>query len=233
MEGVTLRIPEGLEQTNLAVHTIAFVALPDGRTVVGIQFAHMGGVAGYVSEIRGLGFCFANDLFNRFTRTLSGSFGDCVPQAPAGEASTERIPGSWANVDDCVGVLRLYGRDDGGLSLHRSAGRVGELYPSLDVETICSDALDGAVRREAGPVLLDTGWAVLSGTHSGSTQAASQEITAIHPPNAGGAASRKREVWAVGADGHTYVVSFAPEDCRLLVVKDNDVLAAMSFAPVA
>jgi len=224
MEGVDVHIDEGGHCTDQAVTHLAFAALPDDRTCVGLQLV----VAapdrlGYVVEVRGLHLNVANDVLNNRQRIIRDASGEHVLVAPPAHDEVVLIDGMWLSVDEILGLQVLYGAER--LLIGRSHERQGGRYHSQYVEEIWAlpprPAGPGGVfggrgryygffggwRRprpvQPGEVLVDLGYAVLAG--------ASGEVTAA---TAGGplslgteeAPALVRGVWVAGADGQRYAV---------------------------
>jgi len=70
MEGVDIFLPEGWRGTDQIITHQAFAALPDGRSVVGLQLAQTREHHVFVAESKALHLNLPNDLFNGFHRTL-------------------------------------------------------------------------------------------------------------------------------------------------------------------
>ncbi len=172
-EGVEIVLSEGWSGTDSALHQIAFAALPDGRTVVGLNYCRMGPRRGYVASIKGLHYNLPNDLFNGFERTLYTANGCVKLVSPAEKEGAIPLQSPWANVENRLGLVGLYGAET--LSLHRSRERRGGPLESLFVEEICHPLHIGPMRFEAGEIILDTGWAVLSGVDAESTRSFSDQ----------------------------------------------------------
>jgi hypothetical protein len=162
VEGVDLRLAEGWQGTDAAVHHLALAALPDAHTVVVLQWCVAADRRTYTLDVRGLQLGVPNDLFNGFHRQVNGGVGERVLQSPP--ASDERIDlGSrWATIDGGrIGVVGVYGGES--LVIDRSATRRGGQFRSLYVEELCWGTHPGTRSWEPGATLLDTGCAVLSG----------------------------------------------------------------------
>ncbi|MFH1024047.1 MAG: hypothetical protein V1809_11760 [Planctomycetota bacterium] len=198
MEGVNVTIDEGASCTDQAVTHIAFAALPDGRTCLCLQYvvAAADRVA-YFAEIKDLHVAVPNDLFNGFRRTVWSSAGKTVLASPPERSEALEFHGGWLNIDDCLGVVALYGGN--GLLIDRSASRRGGRYPSIFVEEVCLHIQNRVTRCRSGEVLADIGFALLSGATAESTARVR-----------GGAIpfSQKglRGVWVDGANGSRYAL---------------------------
>lgn len=195
-EGVEIRVDEGAFCTDQAVTHIAFAALPDDRTCLGLQCV----VAapdrlGIVVELKGLHLNIPNDLFNNYRRVITTAAGKQTLTAPAAQDAVTPLNSRWANVDGILGVAALYGGES--LLLDRAEKRRAGKYDSLYVEEINLTVKKGAFMPQPGSLLLDLGFAVLSGADAAETAAfEGGELKFAHP--------MVRGVWARGADGKTY-----------------------------
>ncbi|MGI5820034.1 MAG: hypothetical protein ACOX9R_18265 [Armatimonadota bacterium] len=98
-------------------HTVAFAALPDGRTTI------------YCSNARALapvellvheGMCLnvANDIFNGNRRTVYSQRASHEIRGVGAEAEQLPIDSPWVNVDDMLGVIEMDGRERFTLSIN-------------------------------------------------------------------------------------------------------------------
>jgi|GEM_PF-218052 len=71
IEGAEVELAEGWTGRDLATHYIAFAALPDGRTVVGLELIRLGKARVLVRSVKGLHLNLPNDFYNGFARTLA------------------------------------------------------------------------------------------------------------------------------------------------------------------
>jgi hypothetical protein len=198
MEGVDIRVDEGARCTDQAVTHLAFAALPDGRTCVGLQLV----VAaedrlGYLVELKGLHLNIANDCFNDFRRTLRGTSGEHILSAPPVPDETHALGSTWLAVDDVLGVAVLYGSQS--LLVDRSTLRRGGRYRSLFVEEVCSSVFRGIRPTQPGEVLVDVGFAVLTG-------ATAEVMAGLHGGPLDAEGDLVRGLWVEGADGRRYEV---------------------------
>ncbi|MEX0652748.1 MAG: hypothetical protein WD534_17330 [Phycisphaeraceae bacterium] len=201
MEGVNLRIPDGWTGTDRAVHQIAFAALPDGHTVVGLQYCRMLEHRHCVTAIKGLHLNLPNDLLNGNARTLHTPAGPVRLTAPPAQDECLDLGHAWLVVDERVGVVGLYG--GAGIVIDRSRDRRGGPYRSLFVDQICWPHQVGARPVESGAVVLDAGWAVLASAGVDETAHAAQHSRALPRASAGEAV---RGVVVRGQDGRVYHV---------------------------
>jgi hypothetical protein len=150
------------------VHQIAFVALPDHHTVVGLQYCRTEQCRTYLAEVKGLHLNVANDLYNHFKRRLTTAREEIVLESPAREDQVIKLGGKWINIDNCLGVVGIYGDEE--LAVHRSYQRRGGKYKSLYVDEICFHCEIGTQGVDPGTLVLDVGWAVISSADSGQTR---------------------------------------------------------------
>jgi hypothetical protein len=206
-EGMEISLAEGWRGGDSARHQIAFVALPDGHTVVGLQHCRTRHRRTYVSEVKGLHLNVPNDLFNGFTRQLVTARGPVALRSPCDRDHVLDLGSPWAVVDGRVGVVGLYGEEQ--LVVHRSPGRRGGKYGSLYVDEICLGCALGTAAVDPSTVLLDVGWAVLSATGTERTRRFAQ-ASAVLPLE--GVGSGLRGVRVPSLDGVPYVVlaNFGP-----------------------
>lgn len=198
-EGVDLVLAEGWRGHRSAVHQIAFVALPDAHTVIGLQHCRTGDHRTFLTEVKGLHLNLPNDLFNGFQRQLTTELGQVVLQSPANADQVLGLGGLWANVEGRIGVVGVYG--DKQLVVHRSQRRRGGKYASLYVDEICLGCHLGTWSVDPETLVLDAAWAVLSGVGVEQTQAFARHCVAIEVGRPALRAVRLR-----GLDGVVYVV---------------------------
>ena len=168
MEGVGVTIDEGASCTDQAVTHIAFAAIPDGQTCLCLQYVvAAAGRQGFLAELKNLHLVVPNDIFNGSRRTIRSSSGEFVLASPPERDETLAFPGAWLNVDNRLGVVALRGGAE--MLVTRSASRRGGRYQSVFAEEICLCARCGVAPSRPGEVLIDIGFAVLSGATAGVT----------------------------------------------------------------
>jgi hypothetical protein len=197
-EGMNLKVAEGWSGTDTARHHLAFAALPDGHTVVGLEYSHNTDRRSYLAELQGLHFAFANDFYNGFERRIFSASGERLLSLPAQEGVLP-LGGRWANIENHVGVIGIYGADE--LALHRSATRRGGKFSSLFAEEICYPCELETRAVEPNEVLLDIGWMVISQASARQTERAAQSISFF-------AAESVRAARVPGQDEKAYAVVF-------------------------
>jgi hypothetical protein len=211
-EGVDITLAEGWRGTDSATHQIAFAALPDNHTVIGLQYCRMNNRRGYVSQIKGMQFNLPNDLYNEYTRELDIDKGKSTFTSPPLKEECVSLSGKWANIENKIGLVGLYGAEN--LSIHRHPKRRAGALQSLFVEEICFPGIIKTKKFEAGEIILDAGWAVLS---SVDTNATKYFYTARQKVLLGAGYENVRAVRIEALDGKTYFViaNFDEEEVSL------------------
>ncbi|NLF32795.1 MAG: hypothetical protein GX591_18135 [Planctomycetes bacterium] len=201
IEGTKVEQAEGWKGEDLARQRLAYVALPDGHTVVGLQRCAAGGRRFYLTEVQGLRLNVANDLFNDFQRTLATEAGRTVVTTPAPRDELIDLHSRWVNVDDRLGAIGLYGAET--MHLRRTPRRCAGRYESLHVEQFAWSARLGAHDVMGGAVLFDVGWLAVSALDAAATAelAAANRHAALADLPAG-----LRGVRVRAADGAEYAV---------------------------
>lgn len=209
MEGVGLTLAEGWRGEESGLHQLAFVALPDGHTVVGLQHCRTVNHRTYLAEVKGLHLNLPNDLYNDFKRPLVTAQGTIVLTNPPGQDRLIELASPWANIDGRVGVVGLYGAEQ--LVVHQAKERRGGKYASLYVDEICFHCHLGTQSIEPNILILDVAWAILSQADASQTRRFGQHCT---PIPIDGAQPDIRGVYLPGLDGQFYLVlvNFAATD---------------------
>lgn len=198
MEGVNVEMAEGWSAPASAVHQIVYAVLPDDHTVLGLQFCRMGDHRGYVAEVKGLHLNLPNDLFNDFHRTVASGQGDFSLEAFS-ESTVLSLGSPWANVEDRLGIVGLYG--DSQLHVSRTPHR-RDAMQSLQVEQLCYPLKKGPFRVEADETILDCGWAALSAATADQTHSFATHTKTYYPEAEG-----LRQIQVQGMDGKTYLLA--------------------------
>jgi hypothetical protein len=168
-EGVKLSVPEGWNGTVMARSQIVFAALPDGHTVLGLQFCRTGNLRSFPLEVKGMRWRIPNDLYNNFSRTFITQNGDLALNSPCDKEEILSLNSKWINCEDKVGAVGLYGSDE--LTIHRVPDRSAGKLQSLYLEDVCMSCDLGARSVNANQILLDNGWAMLSTATAEQTRA--------------------------------------------------------------
>jgi hypothetical protein len=198
-EGTDVALAEGWRGDGLATHWIAYVALPDGHTVLGLQRCQTGDQRTYLVEAKGLHYNLPNDLFNGFSRRLVVEGDEVVLESPPQGEYILELGSTWANVEDRLGVVGIYGDDQ--LVIHRADRRRGGKYASLYVDELCWGCVVGTQSVDPGAVVLDVGWAVLSSVDAGRTAVFAEHCAAIDVEG-----TEMRAVRVQGLDSISYAV---------------------------
>lgn len=169
IEGTDLILAESWSGTDSARHQIVFAALPDNHTVVGLNHCRMGPRRGYVSTIKALNYVLPNDLYNDHRRVLVSASGETALTSPAADEEFVSLKSPWANLENRIGLVGLYGTDT--LTVDRHPARRAGVLASLHTEEIGFPARLGPQKFEAGETILDSGWAVIASQDSAGTRA--------------------------------------------------------------
>jgi hypothetical protein len=198
MEGVDVTFDEWVTCTDQALTRQAFAALPDGRTCLCLQqVTAAADRVGYLAELRDLHLVVPNDLFNGFRRTLWTASGQAWLDSPPAQDEVLALQSRWLNLDGRLGVVALSGGDT--LQVHRSAARRAGKFGSLFVEEICLHTRSGMERCAPGQVLVDIGFALLSGASAEATSRVCGGVLPHMPESC-------RGIWVDGADGIRYAL---------------------------
>ena len=211
-EGAEVEMAEGWRGKDMAVHHLAFAALPDGHTVVGLEYCRMGEKRGYVSQVKGMHFNLANDVYNDFERGVDTENCHVLLHSPAGSDGVMPLESRWASISGRAGLIGLYGAEQ--MVVSRSTRRRGGGYETLFVEEFCWPYVGGPQWFDPGSVLLDCGWMVVSGATTDRTRSLAGRAcgSQLQFENPG-----LRGVSVSGCDGKTYLViaNFGSESCRI------------------
>ena len=217
MEGVDVSIDEGGHVTDQATTCIAFAALTDGRTCLGLQYAETSPDRSvFTSVVKALHLNLPNDFHNGYRRSVGTAGGTLVLASPADRDEVIETESAWLNVDDVLGVVGIYG---GTLRIDRKTRPRGGKYENLRTEEICMDVQRGAVRRGYGEVIVDCGFAVLSRADAETTASFRAEKLTFDR-------EKVRGVKAVGLDEREYalVANFSDREVSLPVFGRDVVL---------
>jgi len=225
IDGVDVTVKEGWHGKNFAEHHIAFVALPDGRTVVGLEYVRTGNLRVYCHEAQGMHLNLPNDFYNRFERRLATSHGNIILKAPAQEYVLN-LDSRWANIEGRIGVLGLYGAET--LAVVRAVRRGAGPYPSLYVEEIAWFLKSGLTAFGAHSVIFDVGWAVASSVDAETTRGWAQANRAAVMDTG---SANLRCVRVHGFDKRDYIVlaNFGEAEARAELPVERDLAAGEIF----
>jgi len=214
-EGIDLSLKDGWKGSDLAEHHLAFVALPDGHTLIGLQYAHTLRKRAFALEVRGLGMQLINDFYNHHTRQLFTEQSSRSLQSPSASDTVEPLHSRWVNIDQRIGLAGIYGAED--LTLRRFASpRAGSLayLRSLQIEEFNWHCQTTTQTFAPQSVMLDVGWAVLSSVDAQATgRFAHQHIEQIiRMDEAVGCALRGMVVRGMDQQRYLILASFGTSD---------------------
>lgn len=218
VEGESYEIAEGIRGRDAIRHRIAFAALPDDATVVGLQKADVGPAAIYLASARGMHLNVGNDVFNGYRRRLSLPNADRLVRAD--EAIIERLDAPRIQIDEELTVAGLYGAD--GFTLESHGRRTPDELPHHHAFHIHWGFEDGPRLAWPGETVLDVAWAVSCGVAAVSEDETCGRAVNFVDPGLRGAL-------CPGRDGVAYAVvaNFGSAAARAgLVAGDPDRLAA-------
>ena len=202
-EGMELTLQEGWSGGESALHTLVFAALPDDRTVLGVQFCRTTEKRHtLLRAVKGLHLNLPNDLYNGFARTLETEGGTVRLEAPAPREETIPLGSRWAVVEGRLGVVGIAGAQT--LAISRETERRGGTLESLYVEEIGFPMEREGRLVAPGETVLDVAWAVLSGAGAPETRAFSHQAMRVETPHD---AAGLRVIRAPGADGCVYTLA--------------------------
>ena len=197
-EGIKIAMNEAWMSTALAEHHLAFVALPDGHTVIGLQQCRVLDGRAYTICIKGMNLGIANDVFNGFRRHWITAEKKHVLLSPVETSQSIPLGSRWACVDDCLGAVGIYGADE--MAMSRSPQRRGGQYHSLYVDELCWSLQEELTSHDPGAMVLDVGWAALASVDADDTQRFSESCQAIE------LSGLLRAVCVTGLDDKRYTV---------------------------
>ena len=189
---------EGQLKETMARKSVAFAALPDGASVLALQYADALNRT-FVSSVRGVYWNVANDIFNGRMRVFTHEKGRDYLQGGDYAKKSEVIDaGRWVSVDGKVGLASL-----SPLSIVRAGERQVEIKgrensATLYAEEICSPYSARCRWYDRGENLLDAGFAMTLGDE----QAIREMAESMFAPELPGL----KTVGAAGRDGRKYVL---------------------------
>lgn len=201
LEGCGVTLAEGWTGSSSARHLLAYAALPDGQTMVGLQVARAADHRAYFGVVKGLRLNVPCDLQWGFESVYTTAEQELTLRYPPRDDQRVELTGRWAVVNGRLAVIGIGGADT--LTLDRAARRRGGTYESLLVDQLCFGYRPGPFAADPGEVILDVAWAVVSG---GNRQAA--------------AAVASEAVWETAADLR-WVTLPGQDRCRYVVMVNS------------
>ncbi len=159
IEGAKIAFAEGWQRAEAARHYLAFVALPDDHTVVGIQVCRTGPYRAIVSAVKGMLLNIPNDVMNGHNRHVQTSVREWPMEAPKFGASANDLYSPWVTIDRRLSMMPLYGAAT--ITVDRMAAPRGGVTPNVRVDQYCTTHRSGVPWfAEPNGLLLDTAWIV-------------------------------------------------------------------------
>jgi hypothetical protein len=192
-------VAEGQTREDVARKVIAFAALPDGKTVLSIQYAVALNRI-YGSMIKGIYWHIPNDIYNNNRRFLKCDGYDYTLRGGHWATKQEILPaGKWINADEKLGLAASLP-----LTIVRNGKRqIGlksqpDINGSIYTEEICAPYEQRNRWYEIGECLIDAAFAVQTGK-AAETETLAASLKAESP-------DKLRKVCVKGADGRNYVL---------------------------
>ncbi len=140
-----------------AVHHLAFAALPDGRSVLGIEVVRVGDKAALVRSAAAMHLNLPNDCMNGMERRLGCAQGEIALQAGAGSGIVP-LASRWAQLAPGWACIGLHGGT--ALAVDRRLERRGGHLRSLHVEEVLWGSWQGPRLARPGEDIVDASWLV-------------------------------------------------------------------------
>ena len=159
---------EGQGKATTAINRLVFAALPDDKTVIGMQYA-TSCIHNYYKLIKGVNLNIPNDLFNDNTRDYYYNGGSQSLRGPSGEERILKLDTDWLNIDNCLGILKVYGSDE--ITVYSPGRRQvgthdtlrGPELGFLHVDQVCFPFVKESEGILPGSVLYDVGYIIRAG----------------------------------------------------------------------
>jgi len=150
---------EGEEACPVLESRTAAAALPDGHTMILLEYARMTKETTLYSE-KTISLKIPNDVYNGHVRKYEGRNFKAEFHSYPGRHEVTDTRSPYLLIDGVLGIASLYGADS--LKIVRSADQLIELHhsrslTSLYADEICGTVAEGAARFLQGTVLADTG----------------------------------------------------------------------------
>lgn len=174
-------IAEGQADENMAEQKITFAALPDGQTVLIMQYAKTL-MRCYLDNIKGLLLNIPNDIFNGNRRTYFFGKNKRSLRGYGSRRELLDLKSKWINIDDNMGVIGVYGA--GSFQLFRPGSRrsgikferdMGDLF----VDELCFPFIPGQQSYSSETVLFDIGCIIRTGENHKETFKNNAELKSI------------------------------------------------------
>jgi hypothetical protein len=154
----------------VALHQVAFAALPDDHTVVRLEFARLEHRRCYLQGWEGVMLEIPNDIFNHGRRTYECALGRVTLEAYVGTPKVTDLKSNWVSVEDKIGLIGLYGAQTWSV-LQRGHRIGGRSLGSILTDTLCFQ-LSVKSHDLFGPlIVLDNGSIIIASVDARSTAA--------------------------------------------------------------
>lgn len=203
-----------------AVHHLAIAALPDGRSMIGIEVVRIGANAALLRSAAALHLNLPNDCFNGMTRTITGAQGGLALQAGAGQGVVP-LASRWALLAPGWACVGLHGGTT--LAVDRSRERRGGPLRTLHVEELLWGGWQGARLARPDEEVLDASWLVRCGGDAGDAAACAALNQDCLLPSA--PLVRMLTVRLPAGGRHVLALNTGPEPARLALPAGATVLA--------
>jgi hypothetical protein len=205
-------VAEGQTREDVARKVIAFAALPDEKTVLGIQYAvSLNRI--YGSLIKGIFWHIPNDIFNRSRRFIDCEKGNYILRGGHWADRKEILPaGNWINADGKAGLVSTLP-----LTIVRNGKRqIGvksqpDINGSIYSEEVCAPYEERNRWYERGEILIDVAYA----SHIGSAEETRKLSESLATRDTGVPALRI--ITVKGNDGRGYTLILNTSDTSIKV----------------
>lgn len=198
-EGLEVVLGEGWKSNDMARHQLSWAALPDGHTIVAIEYATIANFPSWVREARGMHFNLPNDLFNRYQRTLRSREETWVLDAENRSNPYRKLQTSRLLVEDRIGLTGIYGGNE--FVIQHPLERTGGPFHSLYCDVVHYGGRGERFLAEKGEAVIDCAWSVET---SADKMEASRFFDSPDPVRLDWAVEAARAVEVTGRDGRRY-----------------------------
>jgi hypothetical protein len=185
------------------IHTVC-AALPDDATMLVLQRATMR-IRTWLRGYHGFQWLVPNDVFNGGKRTIHTEAGVRVWEGAGSPPETSPVRGNWWNVDDRLGVIRMFGAPlthvhpgNRQIGIRRKPAAGGMLH----AEELCAPLSSELACHQAGHCLWEGGWALVASATAQVTAKAAQQAVVFSQP-----APHAHAVVITGQDGSKYLLA--------------------------
>ncbi len=165
-------VGEGEAEADFARQGIVFVALPDGQTVISMQYAETLRRIN-LRQVKGLGLKIPNDLFNKFTRKYSSAVGELELLGCPGHEEFIKLKSSWLNIDNIMSVFKIYGAEN--FTIYRPVKRQIKVKYSPELTSLYADEICSSFSVDdnlvpPGEVVIDTASILMTSINAATTK---------------------------------------------------------------